>query len=182
MPNDAAIVSTSVLLYRRANLAYCDIARAAQILLSHVGASDERYDIIELTLAECGVTPKPSKSCNVVHSEEFNERVSAFADFLFDRIATNEGVHHAVTAVLLEVIANCTLEAPIQHLTKEERRAYVLCAVAETAGSASSYMDCAKRRAHVGDCSLCENRVERYALAMLKEGRDDDNSDNDSNV
>jgi hypothetical protein len=93
-----------MLLYRRADLAYCDVARAAQVLLSHVGASEERHDIIERTLAECGIAPKPGKPCNVVHAEEFDERVSTFADILFDQVVTNEGVHHAVTAVVLEVI------------------------------------------------------------------------------
>jgi len=154
------IAMSPVPLYRRADLAYCDVARAAQLLLANIGASEERYDIVEQTLVESGITPKPRKPCNVVHAEEFDERISAIADLLFDRVVTNANVHQAITAVLMEVLAKFTLEAPTQHLTNRDLRAYVLCAFAETAGSASLYMDCAKRRAHVGSCRLCADRIE----------------------
>lgn len=157
-------MSKTPLFYTRADLAYADVARFAQSLIKTIGASDERYEIVDATLAECRIAPKPRTPCNVVHVEELDERVTRFADHVFAAVVTDEGVHAALTAVLLNIFAEYTSLAPIAHLTSEQQREYALCTAADWDGIASQYDDCARRRAHVAGCEFCSTLLQQFRL------------------
>ncbi len=142
---DTRCEDDSGFLYRRPNVAPCNLAQASLYLIREILAYSAFDEVVYAALRDSCILPSPVDASMSRHDAIVLARL---AGKLRDRLVLEQSIHDRTAAILGELVPQYTIEAPIAHVSSSDMLRRSCLAAPFRANQRRHY-------AHIGSCTRC---------------------------